>query len=317
VRMWTKSACVVLAWGIALIVAAAGMRGSADPVQANIRIASSTAAGLAPAGAPQAAAAAYPGPRYVLRPGDTLSGVAAAFAVPGGWRALYAANRRVIGPDPDVIQPGTVVVLPGRAAAARCTVAAGDTLSGIAAAFAVPGGWRALYAANRRVIGPDPGIIRPGTVLTVPGAAAPRSVPHHRPHPAPPPAPARTGHRAGPAGTSAAAPAGVPRWLATVLLAAGLLTGAVCLTELALAVRHRRRPAARASRLTGGECRIVLADYGRLVVTHSKTDGTVYVLRPPGEDPGTILRVARLVLKEDLYQELAARLRTPADWPGE
>ena len=65
------------------------------------------------------------------------------------------------------------------------------------------------------------------------------------------------------------------------------------------------------------ESRIVLADYGRLVVTHNKADGAVYVLRPPDEDPGAILRVARLVLKEDLYQELAARLGVPANWPRE
>ena len=51
------------------------------------------------------------------------------------------------------IHPGTVLVLPGRVAPARYTVAAGDTLAGIAAMFAVRGGWPALYAANRRVIG--------------------------------------------------------------------------------------------------------------------------------------------------------------------
>ncbi|MGH3286747.1 MAG: hypothetical protein ACRDPD_19055, partial [Streptosporangiaceae bacterium] len=39
----TKSACVVLAWSILLmIVAAAGMAGPGRPVQADIRIASST-----------------------------------------------------------------------------------------------------------------------------------------------------------------------------------------------------------------------------------------------------------------------------------
>ena len=39
--MWTKSACVVLAWGILLTLVAVGMRGSVRPAQANIRIASS------------------------------------------------------------------------------------------------------------------------------------------------------------------------------------------------------------------------------------------------------------------------------------
>ena len=36
-------------------------------------------------------------------------------------------------------------------------------------------------------------------------------------------------------------------------------------------------------------------------MTRSKPDDTVYVLRPPGEDPRAILRVARLVLPEGPY----------------
>lgn len=41
-----------------------------------------------------------------VRPGDTLSGVAASRHVSGGWRALYRANRAVIGPDPNLIHTG-------------------------------------------------------------------------------------------------------------------------------------------------------------------------------------------------------------------
>jgi hypothetical protein len=63
------------------------------------------------------------------------------------------------------------------------------------------------------------------------------------------------------------------------------------------------------------EAGIVLADYDRVVVTQSLHDGTVYVLRPPGEDPRVILRAARLVLPEDLYRELAVQLGMPASWP--
>ena len=119
-----------------------------------------------------------------MQPGDSLAGIAARFAVRGGWPALYAANQRRIGPDPDAIRPGTVVVLPGVRTPVRYTVAAGDTLAGIAAALSVRGGWPALYAANQRRIGPDPDVIRPGTVLTVPRRAPPSP-------PAPGPA---TGH---------------------------------------------------------------------------------------------------------------------------
>jgi hypothetical protein len=62
---------------------------------------------------------------------------------------------------------------------------------------------------------------------------------------------------------------------------------------------------------------IVLADYDRLVVTRNVRDDTVYVLRPPGEDPKAILRVARLVLPEGSYGELAKRLGMPAIGPVE
>ena len=60
---------------------------------------------------------------------------------------------------------------------------------------------------------------------------------------------------------------------------------------------------------------IVVADYDRLVVTRCQRDGTVYVLRPPGADPREILRVARLVLPEGSYGELADQLGIPAGLP--
>ena len=62
---------------------------------------------------------------------------------------------------------------------------------------------------------------------------------------------------------------------------------------------------------------IVVADHDRLVVTCSQPDDTVYVLRPPGTDPREILRVARLVLPEAPYGELASQLGVPASWPVE
>ncbi|MFD0314053.1 LysM peptidoglycan-binding domain-containing protein [Streptomyces flavalbus] len=41
---------------------------------------------------------------YTVRAGDTLSGIAARHGT--NWQRLYAANRAVIGGDPDVIVPG-------------------------------------------------------------------------------------------------------------------------------------------------------------------------------------------------------------------
>ena len=139
----------------------------------------------------------------------------------------------------------------------------------------------------------------------------------------------------------------MPSWLKILLLAAGLLIGAAFLAEPVLVIRRRRRAtrAATATAAVGtaagpgqppasgtppvavpaqrtaaeppaaGSTRIVEADYARLVVTHSAEDDAVYVLRPPGQDPAAIMRVARLVLPEGLYRELAGHLGLPASWP--
>ncbi|MEU4106310.1 transglycosylase family protein [Streptomyces tanashiensis] len=47
------------------------------------------------------------------------------------------------------------------------TVQAGDTLGSIARRFGIKGGWQALYAANRSLIGPDPNRIVVGTMLRI------------------------------------------------------------------------------------------------------------------------------------------------------
>ena len=56
---------------------------------------------------------------------------------------------------------------PGSAADGTYTVASGDTLSKIAAANGVAGGWEAVYQANADVI-PNPDLIFPGQVLRIP-----------------------------------------------------------------------------------------------------------------------------------------------------
>ena len=61
--------------------------------------------GKAPAPAPA------PPPRtYTVQPGDTLWGIGQRLGV--DWRRLYEANRETIGPDPDLIRPGQVLVVP-------------------------------------------------------------------------------------------------------------------------------------------------------------------------------------------------------------
>ena len=354
-RTWTKSACVVLAWTIlSITLVTAGMKGSIHPAQASMRTARSTEDVLTSTltiAAPSVTASA-PTTRYVVQPGDTLSSIAARFAVRGGWPALYTLNLRALGRNPNSIRPGTVLTVPGRAPV-RYTVAAGDTLSGIAAGLGVRGGWQALYAANRRAIGRDPNTIRSGAVLTIPHPAAAPSAPGrgHPRHPVPPPTPpVGPRHHPRPATRAPAAPRGMPQWLKTMLLVVGLIILTAFLVEPVLAARRRRQAAAQAAqaaqrRLSSSGRRpgsvsvpgtgsapvpqlrparpsaengsIILADHDRLVVTCNQRDDTVYVLRPPGEDPKAILRVARLVLPEGRYGELARALGMPAIGPVE
>ncbi|WP_405578951.1 transglycosylase family protein [Streptomyces sp. NBC_01190] len=73
------------------------------------------------------------------------------------------------------------------------TVAAGDTLSGIAADEHIHGGWPKLYADNRAVVGGNPDLILPGQhlSLTAPATkpkAAPKTTPKATPKPAAKPA---------------------------------------------------------------------------------------------------------------------------------
>ncbi|MEU6954520.1 transglycosylase family protein [Streptomyces sp. NPDC045714] len=55
------------------------------------------------------------------------------------------------------------------------TVASGDSLSGIASAQRVRGGWQGLYATNRTVVGDDPDLIFPGQRLSLDQSRAPKA----------------------------------------------------------------------------------------------------------------------------------------------
>ena len=298
-RKWTMSACVVLAWCVLPLTAMAGFRTS-GPSHASGSSAASistvTSIGTARSTTPvilasesvtaKAARAARPAQRpavWTVRPGDSLTAIATALGVPGGWQALYAANRNVIGPNPNFIDVGTMLTLPGAAGSTRYTVGPGDSLSGIATALSVPGGWQALYAANRNVIGPNPDVIRPGIILATPTQATRRThgqppmsptttqaPPRHSVAPVPvkpskgpskgpsmgpsmPPSKAPTGNVGS---TSSARPSqltapsaragGMPRWLEDVLLAAGVLAVTAFAAEPAAAIARRRKAAGKA-----------------------------------------------------------------------
>ncbi|MFJ6248272.1 MULTISPECIES: transglycosylase family protein [unclassified Streptomyces] len=93
---------------------------------------STRAAGAKPSGGNQVRTASLPGQRalperparnagptsvptvremYTVTPGDSLSKIAGAKNVRGGWQRLYEANRPVVGDDPDLILPGQRLTL--------------------------------------------------------------------------------------------------------------------------------------------------------------------------------------------------------------
>ncbi|WP_107054827.1 LysM peptidoglycan-binding domain-containing protein [Streptomyces aureocirculatus] len=49
---------------------------------------------------------------HVVKRGETLSSIARRHQVKGGWKALYQANRTTVGPRPDRIDVGMVLVIP-------------------------------------------------------------------------------------------------------------------------------------------------------------------------------------------------------------
>jgi hypothetical protein len=225
--------------------------------------------------------------------------------VRGGWPALYTANRRVIGPDPDLIRPGTVLTVPRPAPAPAAAgpaprqhpappssappPAAAGSGHRPPAGTATPGAGMPSWL---KILLLAAGLLTGAAFLAEPVLAVRRR--RRR-------AATRAAARAAAAGTAAGAVAG----------AAGG-PGRPPVPGTPPAAVPARRPAGLPA---AGRTRIVVADYPRLVVTRSVDDGTVYVLRPPGQDPAAILRAARLVLPEGPYRDLAAQLGLPASWP--
>ncbi|MCW2936670.1 MAG: hypothetical protein JWM19_7632 [Actinomycetia bacterium] len=263
-RKWTKSACAVLAWCILPILVWVGVQSSLRPAQAIHRIAISTAQVTLT----NFTGVAEPAPtvRYIVQPGDTLSSIATALAVRGGWQALYTASKQAIGPNPNIIRVGTALTIP----------------------FLV---MKARPASQARSA-------RPSASLSKPAGHA------HRP--APPTM----------RSTSLTVASGMPQWLRAMLLAAGIVIGLALLAEPVIAM-GRRRTRDRRRRRAVEKAGIVMADHERLIVTYSLHDDTVYVLTPPGEDPRAVLRAARLVVPEEKYEELAGQLGVSASWPPE
>lgn len=94
------------------------------------------------------------GNTYTVKKGDTLSKV---FGT--NWKAVYEANKGVIGPDPNKIKPGQVLTVPGSRVH---TVVKGETLSGIAKKYSTT--WQKLKAANGIA---NENLIKPGQKITI------------------------------------------------------------------------------------------------------------------------------------------------------
>jgi hypothetical protein len=338
-RKWTMSACVVLAWCVLPLTAMAGFRTS-GPSHASgstaVSISTVTSISTARSTTPvilasesvtaKAARAAGPAQRpaeWTVRPGDSLTAIAAALGVPGGWQALYAANRNAIGPNPNVIRPGIILATPTQAT--RPTHGQPPTSS------------TTTQAPPRHSVAP----------VRVKPSEAPSNAPTGNVGNTSPARPSQLTAPSAPAG-------GMPRWLEDVLLAAGVLAATAFAAEPAAAFARRRNAAGKApanapvngngsatrlgqatvpvpgawsiprprksrhlARRAANKAKIILADHERLIVTYSVRDHTVYVLTPPGEDPMVVLAAARLVLAEDTYKDLAGHLGVPSTWPPE
>jgi LysM repeat protein len=61
---------------------------------------------------PASAAHSSPAVTYVVQPGDTLASIGRQFCTT--WQEIYNLNRATIGPNPNVLEPGTVLQVPNR-----------------------------------------------------------------------------------------------------------------------------------------------------------------------------------------------------------
>jgi nucleoid-associated protein YgaU len=48
---------------------------------------------------------------HVVKPGETLSSIATRYRVKGGWKALYKANKQMVGAHPDRLNTGTMLLI--------------------------------------------------------------------------------------------------------------------------------------------------------------------------------------------------------------
>ncbi|MFJ1758214.1 peptidoglycan DD-metalloendopeptidase family protein [Kitasatospora sp. NPDC088134] len=162
----TAIARIVIATGvvgaaIGLPVSAASAHGTADHHDggrqwAHVSVDATPVADTADSApaAEQAAAPAAASHTYKVVSGDTLSRIADAQDVDGGWQKLYQDNRSVIGGNPDLIRPGQQLTVNGQAPAAAPAPAKAAPAPAKAAAPAQPSASSADTAAAKTAAAP-------------------------------------------------------------------------------------------------------------------------------------------------------------------
>ncbi|GAA3896160.1 hypothetical protein GCM10022244_02790 [Streptomyces gulbargensis] len=135
---------------------------------------------------------------------------ASAGAQPVAGAPATAAHALPAAPSarPAAAVPATLPAAP--ATTRTYTVVKGDSLSGIAREKGIQGGWKALYRANRTVVGDNPSLIHPGLELTIrrdsakaPAAKTPAGTTERASRSERRSAPASSGAAAAPAATTA------------------------------------------------------------------------------------------------------------------
>lgn len=110
---------------------------------------------------------------YVVVKGDYLwkiSGKKEIYGDPYQWMKIYSVNRELIK-DPDLIYPDWVLKILRGCGPDQYIVVKGDFLQKIAKDPNVlndPAAWTKIYEANKPVIGDNPSLIYPHTVLVIP-----------------------------------------------------------------------------------------------------------------------------------------------------
>ena len=104
-----------------------GAPSTADRADTAARASRGARAGAVGAKSAPTAKKAPSGKSYTVRPGDTLSKIARAHSVEGGWRALWKLNRSVLGSDPNLIFPDQKLRVAGKAAPSKPAKAPADS----------------------------------------------------------------------------------------------------------------------------------------------------------------------------------------------